>query len=192
MRKRALVMFSLVLIASMLLGGCARKAKVKMGALVPLTGPLAEFGEGFRKAGDLAAKQFGEAGFPIEVKYGDTETSAIPGVEAARMLVDVEGVQVLIGAASSGVSMPIAESVSIPGEVPQISNASTSPLLTVLPADEGKDFLFTGRNQWVTLRPWKGSMLSVIGFGGSQGNPTFCGPVFLSTISYSLLFVKQI
>ena len=142
MSKRALAVLSLLLVASMMLASCARGAKVKMGALVPLTGPLAEFGEGFRKAGDLAAKQFGEAGFPIELKYGDTETSAIPGVEAARMLVDVEGVQVLIGAASSGVSMPIAESVSIPGEVPQISNASTSPLLTVLPADEGRDFLF--------------------------------------------------
>jgi ABC-type branched-subunit amino acid transport system substrate-binding protein len=58
------------------------------------------------------------------------------------MLVDVERVVVLIGAAASGVSLPIAESVSIPGQVPQISNASTSPLITVLPADVGKDFLF--------------------------------------------------
>jgi len=116
--------------------------KVKMGGLVPLTGALSEFGAGFRLAGDLAAKHLAAAGFPIEIKYGDTETSAIPGVEAARTLVDVEGVQVLIGAAASGVTVPIAESVSIPSEVPQISNASTSPLITVLPADEGKDFLF--------------------------------------------------
>lgn len=57
-------------------------------------------------------------------------------------MVDVEGVQVLIGAAASGVTVPIAESVAIPSEIPQISNASTSPLITVLPADEGKDFLF--------------------------------------------------
>jgi ABC-type branched-subunit amino acid transport system substrate-binding protein len=32
--------------------------------------------------------------------------------------------------------------VAIPAQIPQISNASTSPLLSVLPADEGKDFLF--------------------------------------------------
>ena len=113
-----------------------------MGALIPLTGPLAEFAKGFQKAGDMAAEQFAEAGFPVEIKYADTETSAIPGVEAARTLVDVEGVQVLIGAASSGVTMPIAESVAIPNEIPQISNASTNPLMTVLPSDEGKDFLF--------------------------------------------------
>jgi branched-chain amino acid transport system substrate-binding protein len=117
-------------------------AKLKIGGLVPLTGALSEFGATFRLAGDLAAMHFVEAGFPIEMVYADTETSAIPGVEAARTLVDIEGVKALIGAAASGVSVPIAESVSIPSQVPQISNASTSPLLTVLPADEGKDFLF--------------------------------------------------
>jgi len=131
---------------SFLFFGCAKKEEargpVKIGGLVPLTGALSEFGGGFRKAGDLIVKQFGEAGFPIEIKYGDTETSAIPGVEAARTLVELENVVALIGAASSGVSLPIAESVSIPKQVPQISNASTSPLLSFLPSDEGKDFLF--------------------------------------------------
>lgn len=115
---------------------------VKIGALVPLTGALSEFGGGFRKAGDLAAEQFGEAGFAISLKYGDTETSAIPGVEAARTLVDIERVVALVGAAASGVTVPVAESVAIPKEVPQISNASTAPLISYLPADEGKDFLF--------------------------------------------------
>ena len=129
---------SLVLISNVL----AQDAKMKMGALIPLTGALSEFGEGFQKAGVMAAKQFAEAGFPVDIKYGNTETSAIPGVEAARTLVDIEKVQVLIGAAASGVTIPVAESVAISSQVPQISNASTSPLITVLPADEGKDFLF--------------------------------------------------
>ena len=129
---------SLVLISNVL----AQDAKMKMGALIPLTGALSEFGEGFQKAGVMAAKQFADAGFPVDIKYGNTETSAIPGVEAARTLVDIEKVQVLIGAAASGVTIPVAESVAISSQVPQISNASTSPLITVLPADEGKDFLF--------------------------------------------------
>jgi ABC-type branched-subunit amino acid transport system substrate-binding protein len=120
----------------------AAKPKAKIGAIIPLTGALSEFGQGFRKAGDLAVKQLAEAGFPIDLKYVDDETSAIPGVDAARTLVNVERVSALIGAAASGVSIPIAESVSIPNQVPQISNASTSPLISFLPADEGKDFLF--------------------------------------------------
>jgi branched-chain amino acid transport system substrate-binding protein len=119
-----------------------RLASVKMGVMIPLTGPLAEFGDAFRKVGFLTAVQLGEAGMPTELINVDTETSAVPAVEAARTLVDVERVQVLIGAAASGVSRPIAESVAIPSEIPQISYASTSPVFTVLPADEGKDLSF--------------------------------------------------
>ncbi len=116
--------------------------EVRLGGLIPETGPLSEFGAGFRRTGDLAVKHLAAAGLPVRLIYADTETSAMPGVDAAGRLIDVEGVVALIGAASSGVTIPIAESVSIPKEVPQISNASTSPLITDLPADEGKDFLF--------------------------------------------------
>jgi ABC-type branched-subunit amino acid transport system substrate-binding protein len=137
------VIAALVLSMSLVLTAAkAAKPKAKIGAIIPLTGALSEFGQGFRKAGDLAVKQLAEAGFPIDLKYVDDETSAIPGVDAARTLVNVERVCALIGAAASGVSIPIAESVSIPNQVPQISNASTSPLISFLPADEGKDFLF--------------------------------------------------
>ena len=117
-------------------------AKLKIGVLIPFTGPLAEFGETFKRAADLAALHLQGAGFPVELVYADTETSAIPAVEAARKLVETDRVQVLIGAAASGVTVPVAESVSIPNNIPQISYASTSPLITVLPADQGKDFLF--------------------------------------------------
>ena len=137
------LIFSLAFTATLLWAeGTAEEGPVKIGALLPLTGALSEFGQGFLKAGDLAVKQFEAAGFPIELKYADTETSAIPGVEAARTLVDIENVVVLLGAAASGVTIPVAESVSIPSQIAQISNASTSPLISVLPADEGKDFLF--------------------------------------------------
>jgi len=115
---------------------------VKIGGLLAFTGPLAEFGPNLRKGMDLAAKHLAEAGFPIEIKYADSETSALPAVEAARTLVDVEKVQAIVGALASGVTIPVAESVSIPSQIVQISPASTSPLITVLPADEGKDFLF--------------------------------------------------
>jgi ABC-type branched-subunit amino acid transport system substrate-binding protein len=144
MKRTTIIVLAVVLAFSMALMSCEKgeEKPVKIGALVPLTGPLAEFGKGFRLAGDLAAEQLAEAGFPIEIKYADTETAAIPGVEAARTLADVEKVVAIIGAAASGVSIPVAESVSIPKQIPQISNASTSPLISYLPADQGKDFLF--------------------------------------------------
>jgi len=142
MRTRTLV--NLVVLATMVaLTGCGKEAAgIKIGELHPFTGPLSEFGEPEHRSALLAAKHLEEAGYTIETVFGDTETAAIPAVEAARRLVEVEGVHVLIGGAASGVTMPIAESVSIPSQVPQISYASTSPLITFLPADDGQDFLF--------------------------------------------------
>ncbi len=137
----ALVLIVLSLVAAQC-GGAPAATGIKIGELHPFTGPLSEFGEPEHNAALLAAKQLDEAGYTIETVFGDTETSAIPAVEAARRLVEVEGVQVLIGGAASGVTVPIAESVSIPNQVPQISYASTSPLITFLPADENQDFLF--------------------------------------------------
>lgn len=114
----------------------------KIGVMIPLTGALSEFGVNFQRAAELAQKHLAAAGYEIELVFGDTETSAIPAVETARQLVEVEGIHALIGGAASGVTIPIAESVTIPNKVPQISYASTSPLITNLPADEGQDFLF--------------------------------------------------
>jgi branched-chain amino acid transport system substrate-binding protein len=115
---------------------------VKIGTLVPLTGPLAEFGPNFRKAADLAANHLNAAGLAVQLIHADDETSAIPAVAAARKLVDVDRVPAVVGAAASGVTIPVAESVTIPNRVLQISNASTTPLIALLPADQGQDFLF--------------------------------------------------
>jgi ABC-type branched-subunit amino acid transport system substrate-binding protein len=146
MNKKLITLFSLLVLASFVLASCAPAAPdvetLKVGEMHPFTGPLAEFGEPEHQAALLAAKHLEEAGYTIETVFGDTETSAIPAVDAARRLVEVEGVHVLIGAAASGVTVPIAEAVTIPNEVPQISYASTSPLLTFLPADQDADFLF--------------------------------------------------
>jgi ABC-type branched-subunit amino acid transport system substrate-binding protein len=82
------------------------------------------------------------AGFSIKLVHEDSETSAIPATNAARKLVNIDRVVGIIGALSSGVTVPVAESVTCPNNVIMISPASTSPMITVLPADKGKDFLF--------------------------------------------------
>jgi len=117
-------------------------APVKIGEIHPFTGLLAEFGEPGHNAALLAVKHLEEAGYTVETVSADSETDAVAGVEAAQTLVEDEDVQVLVGAASSGVTISIAESVSIPSQIPQISYASSSPLISELPADEGQDFLF--------------------------------------------------
>ena len=115
---------------------------IKVGTLMAHTGPLKEYGPNIKNGAVLAAKQLTEAGLEVELIHEDSETAAIPATNAAKKLVDVDGVVAIIGALSSGVTMPVAESVTSPGNVIMISPASTSPMITALPADQGKDFLF--------------------------------------------------
>jgi branched-chain amino acid transport system substrate-binding protein len=81
----------------------------------------------------------GVLGQPIEVVTGDTGTDPSQGVSEATRLVNVEGVSAILGALASGVTLPVAESVTGPDHILQISEASTSPALTDA---NDNDFLF--------------------------------------------------
>jgi len=120
----------------------APAGEIKIGTLLSHTGPLKEFGPNLQNGVVLAAKQMRAAGFDIDLVHEDSETSAIPATNAAKKMVEVDKVVAIIGALSSGVTVPVAESVTIPAGVIQISPASTSPLITVLPSDQKRDFLF--------------------------------------------------
>lgn len=132
----SVLLFSLVFISGTL------AADIKVGTLMAITGPLKEYGPPIQNGADLAAKQLTEAGLSVEVVHEDSETAAQPAIGAAKKLVDIQKVVGIIGALSSGVTIPVAESVTIPNSVILISPASTSPLISVLPTDKGKDFLF--------------------------------------------------
>ncbi|MCK0768101.1 ABC transporter substrate-binding protein [Chromohalobacter canadensis] len=116
---------------------------LKIGVLVPLTGDLQSYGEPALKATQLAAKEINAAGGvlgeDVAISSGDTQTSPQPGVAAAQKLVNIEGVSAIMGALSSGVTIPVAQSVAKGEQIPQISSASTSPVITSLDDD---DFLF--------------------------------------------------
>ncbi|MGD2184779.1 MAG: ABC transporter substrate-binding protein [Desulfobacterales bacterium] len=117
-------------------------ADIKVGTLMAQTGPLKEYGPPIKDGAVLAGKQMAAAGFEIEFFHEDSETNPAPATNAAKKLVNVNNVVAIVGALSSGVTLAVAESVTIPNNVILISPASTNPLMTVLPADEGKDFLF--------------------------------------------------
>ena len=63
----------------------------------------------------------------------------VQGTDAARALIDVHNADAIVGALASGVTLAVAESVTVPKQVLQISGSSTSPAITVL---EDDDFLF--------------------------------------------------
>jgi branched-chain amino acid transport system substrate-binding protein len=114
-----------------------------IGVLVPFTGALSTFGPDYEDATRLAAKCINNAGGvnggEVEIVTGDTGTAAQQGVAEATRLIDVEGVAAIVGAAASSVSLAVAESVTGPNQILQISPASTSPALT---AANDNDFLF--------------------------------------------------
>jgi branched-chain amino acid transport system substrate-binding protein len=121
----------------------ARDPQIKVGTLMAHTGPLKDYGPNIKNGAVLAAKQIGEVGgLRIVLIHEDSETDPIAGVSAAKKLVDIDRVVAIIGALSSGVTLAVAESVTIPNEVIIISPASTNPLMSDLPADRGKDFVF--------------------------------------------------
>jgi len=116
--------------------------EVKVGTLLSYTGPLKEFGPNLKNGCVLAEKQLKAAGLDIKLVHEDSETSAIPATNAAKKLVEIDRVVAIVGALASGVTVPVAESVTCPSRVVHISPASTSPLITVLPSDKDADVLF--------------------------------------------------
>lgn len=127
----------------------AAPSPITLGQIAPMTGSAAEFGPFYQDAAQLAVDQINKAssevfGGPLINKLvtEDTNTLPTPAIESARKLVNADGVPAIIGAWSSGVTVATATSVSIPNGVLQISNGSTSPLISVLPEDSDTDLLF--------------------------------------------------
>ena len=113
---------------------------IKIGALVSTTGDLAAYGPPVNNGAELAAQDINAAGGvlgrKIEIILRDTQTNPTAAVDAAKKLVDIDKVVAITGALSSGVSIPVATSVSIPSKVVQISPASTSEKITMLKDDD--------------------------------------------------------
>ncbi len=116
---------------------------LRIAFLGDLTGGLAEIGvemrDGFLLAIDHINAAGGVFGQPVEFVIGDTNTDPTIAVEEARRMIEIEGAHVVVGAHSSTNSLAVAESITGPAGIPQISPASSSPQLAVA-ADN--DFLF--------------------------------------------------
>ena len=113
-----------------------------IGTLTPMSGAAAPFGEPLYKAMELSAHYVNKAGGiygeELILKNRDTATEEIMGIDAARSLVNVEGVPAIVGAYSSGVAMAVAEGVTIPNEVTFVT-AGTSPVISLI---EDHDYFF--------------------------------------------------
>ncbi len=127
-----------LLFASTLGTAAAAQCTVKVGAVLPTSvdwgRPIAEVAQ---YAVDLVNEAGGVSGCDVDLILRDTQVDPKVGVDAAKALVDLDGVNVLLGAVSSGVSMPILTSVAVPSDVMMMSCCSSSTAFTAL-AQAGK------------------------------------------------------
>lgn len=116
----------------------AQECTTKIGVVLPTSvdwgRPIAETTQ---FAVDLVNESGGIKGCKIDMTLRDTQVDPKVGVDAAKALVDLDRVPLLLGAVSSGVSMPILTSVTVPSKVMQMSCCSSSTAFTAI-AEEGK------------------------------------------------------
>jgi len=74
------------------------KEPIKIGAILPLSGPVSIFGNWIKEGIDLALKDINTN--RIKVIYEDSKLDAKEGVSAFNKLVDVDGAKIIITAMS--------------------------------------------------------------------------------------------
>ena len=113
--------------------------KIKIGSLMCLSGFLGPMGEKIVKGVELAVDEInahgGIAGRPVELIVEDTATDPKVALEAFKKLVEVDGVQVVIGPMSSPETMAIGEYANERHVVVISPSATATEITTKFPDD---------------------------------------------------------
>jgi branched-chain amino acid transport system substrate-binding protein len=117
---------------------------IRIGGVFSYTGGLGALGPRIRDGARLAIDEVNRAGGVLNGQRlalvdADDQTNPQVAVDVATRLVQVEKVSALIGAMASGSTIPVANSVTIPNGVVQISPSSTAPAISAL---KDNDFVF--------------------------------------------------
>lgn len=132
-RRAALAAGASVLFAPGILR--AQDAPVRVGSILSATGGLAAFVPPMRAGIVLAINQINEAGGVlggrrIQLIETDDQTNPQAGVTAATRLVQAENVSAIIGPMASGITIAVANAVTVPAGVPIISPSATAPAVS--------------------------------------------------------------
>lgn len=138
--------FQILFIVSLILSiGCssekdAKEEEIKIGAILPLTGDAALYGENAKNAIELAKEEVnnsgGIQGRKLEIIYEDSQAKADLAVSSSNKLINVDHVQAIIGGMASSEVMAMA-SIMNSNKVILISPSATSHEIT----DSG-DYIF--------------------------------------------------
>lgn len=126
-------------------GSSGGSLSLKIGDIVPLTGPAAVFGPSWDKAARLAVADANSAAkaaglnLHVTLTTGDEGSSPQTATTATQQLVS-GGASCILGGLSSSDSIAMAKGVTIPAHVVQISPASSSALYGQLHSQGGVTF----------------------------------------------------
>jgi len=114
---------------------------VNIGVLCDLSGRIGPVGSNFYKGALLAAKiandSGGIAGSKVKVIVEDTKSEPQAALDATKKLIEIDGVQIIVGPITSVATLTIASYVNS-RKVPIIATIATSPKITQL----GDDYVF--------------------------------------------------
>ena len=106
----------------------AGETTIKIGNIIPLSGPSASVGQQGKNAREMAVEEINAAGgikslggAKLEMLYADSESKPEKGVSEAERLINTEKVNVLTGCWNSAVTYPttaVAERYGVPFIVP--------------------------------------------------------------------------
>jgi branched-chain amino acid transport system substrate-binding protein len=122
----------------------AEDAALKIGAVIPLTGTYGSYGKGLSAAMNIALDDVNAAGGvlgkPVTLMIEDDQTDPTAGLNGAKKLIDVNGVNAIVGTFASSVTLPIlsyASQVSIP-----VLTVSGAPEISKTGKETGMAFRF--------------------------------------------------
>lgn len=130
-----LVLSFVVIIGSLFLNGCAKKEPetVKIGAILPLTGPGALWGNNTRKGAEIAVDEINRAGGINNKKLvlisEDSKGEAKEGVTVIQKLINIDKVNAILDDAVSSVALANVPIIT-ENKLPTISTGSTNPKLS--------------------------------------------------------------
>lgn len=115
-----------------------------IGAVIPLTGTYGSYGAGLSAAMNIAVAEVNAAGGvlgqPVTLVIEDDQTDPTAGLNAAKKLVSVDGVDAIVGTFASSVTLPIL-SFTVKAEIPVLT-VSGAPEISVIGRDTGLAYRF--------------------------------------------------
>ncbi len=168
MRRKNLALLICFVMIMVIFTGCASNASganagqasteanvIKIGAVFPMTGDVATFGESSKNAVSIAVKEVnakgGILGKKVEVIYEDDQNTPANAANAIQKLISNDKVVAVIGSVSSKTSIAMGP-IATQNKIPMITSTSTNPKVTT----DGGEYVFRA----CFIDPFQGTVLA--------------------------------